>query len=1150
VKATISKKIGLILLLPALAAIALLWVFFSFLTAIETEVPFTDIAGRQRMLAEQLHKYAHMVQLGQQEDRKELRTLIDRFDTSLDILRHGGHLLGLDAKLPPPPDEIIPSLTTVIRLWSPLKEELLLIANLQENEPRAQQAWEIANAGMPELTVASSAVVKAIVAYDLQQHRQMGLLLAANMVFTLLLFIGGFLIARRFIVRPVQQLADVTVAMSGGEYSRRLRVRGHDELAGLMASFNTMADAITAAISRERKMRHQQEAISEAIIGLSRELAGETVLRHVGELAMHITGARYAMLSWLKDGEKQFIPLGVDDAVLADLKGHSPQGMGLLGLLWKECQLVRIENIASHPESYGFPKGHPPMTTMLGAPIEFAGNMVGALYLCDRKDGRPFDTEDENLVRMLASACAVALSNAQQFEHLQQANEGLEQRVIERTRKLNNANRLLRNHEIELELMNDELRNANEAKNQFLANTSHELRTPLNAIIGFSDLLLTTRLEKMPAKRKEYVDHINTSGKRLLTLINSLLDLSKIEAGMLDIHEEPSTPGVVLDFTISQLRPLAEKKKIEMHVVRPEEDCALYIDTGKLQQVWINLIGNAIKFTPEGGRIEAGFNISNDGGQTILEGYVQDSGIGLKPADIERIFRPFVQAEGGLTREFGGTGLGLALVRRLLEMQGGAIHLESTPGAGSRFMFTLPVQLVTSRDETMAPVAAEAGLAAVEATSTNAVEVIEEEMDETRGMPLILIVDDDKARAAAVTGLLQDEGYLGVICDLSQVERMVEETFPFLVMVGMPEDPVDIYRRLHLLRSRKATRNIPLVLLGGHAETPHFSLGTVDTVDKQMTRNDLVDLISRHGRHTPQIDIMTILVVDDETSVREYIKESLHGQGYRILLAANGRDGLQAAIEHEPDLIILDLMMPGMSGFEVVEELKRHPTACDIPVVIFTAKDLTREEVMRLGQEVEKVLAKGMTGRADLLRELRSLELLYPVQARLIDSTLRCYNPRYKLLRLAQEYSRAERYGQQFSLVGWEMDGFNDYVREHGRRWGMAALKDCVDLVHAAIRKGDVLTRSDEAAFTLILPGITPFEAERVAEKIRLRIRLHRFSLPGSEAAGHFTASFGCSHFNEGGTCPDAMVAKMRARITRARKAGGNCCVCSDEEEA
>jgi len=238
-----------------------------------------------------------------------------------------------------------------------------------------------------------------------------------------------------------------------------------------------------------------------------------------------------------------------------------------------------------------------------------------------------------------------------------------------------------------------------------------------------------------------------------------------------------------------------------------------------------------------------------------------------------------VQAEAGLTREFGGTGLGLALVRRLVEMQGGAIRVESTLDAGSRFTFTLPTRPVAAAQETVASAAAAPEPAAGAALPPAAVEVVEERTPEAVDLPLILIVDDDKARAAAVSGVLREEGYQGEICDPDQVERLAEEKCLFLIMVGIPGDPVNIYRRLHLLRTRKATRTIPLVLLGGDAGAPHFSLGTVDTVDKQMTRNELVDLISRHGRHLPMGDVMTVLVVDDEAGVREFIKEALHGQG-------------------------------------------------------------------------------------------------------------------------------------------------------------------------------------------------------------------------------------------------------------------------------
>ncbi len=981
--------------------------------------------------------------------------------------------------------------------------------------------------GVLQLTVPEGALTTALA----NQYREVLESVAAIILLT------GLLLAwllNREVIRPISALQAGANKIRQGDIAYRVKLDRVDELGNLANIFNDLMDHLQQAAER-------QEHISKAIIGLSRELVDEVVLRRIGELAMQLTGARYSMLSYLKGDEKQFIPLGMGESMIEKLKDHPPQGLGLLGFLWNDRQVVRVANIADHSKSIGFPENHPPMTTFLGVPIEFAGKMIGALYLTDKEGGLPFSEDDEAVVQMLASGCAVALSNAQQFEHLQEANIELENRVSARTSELNDANRLLRSHEIELELMNDELRRANEAKSQFLANTSHELRTPLNAIIGFSDLLLALATT-IPPKQKEYVAYINTSGKRLLELINSLLDLTKIEAGMLEIHHEPAISGTILEFTFNHLRPLLDSKSLNINIIRPKEEHAVYLDAGKLQQVWINLIGNAIKFTHEGGNIEAGFAITDVDGESQLDGWVRDDGIGIELADIERIFQPFIQAEGGLTREFGGTGLGLTLVRRLLEIQGGAIRVESTPGKGSLFAFTLPVRKVSSENEAMIP---SRRVHDSEVESQSSMEVIEEALDPIE-LPCILIIDDNKARAASVSSMLREDGYQSDISDLNQVERLSEEKCPFLIMVGMPEDPVDIYHHLHFLRSRKATRQIPIVLLGGDAESPSFSLGTVETMEKQVTKNDLVDLIARHGRQSHHTVGMTVLVVDDEASVREYIRECLRGQGYRILLASNGRDGIQAAIEYDPDLIILDLMMPVMSGFDVVEELKRHPTACDIPVVIFTAKDLTREEVMRLGQEVEKVLTKGATGRADLLRELRSMELLYPVQARLMDSVLRCYNPRYQQLRLVQECSRAERYGQIFTLVGWQMDDYDTYANKHGQRWGVAALKEVVEIANAVTRKGDVLVRSGESSFVLILFETTRTLAERVAEKIRLRIRMRNFPLAGGEM-GQLTASFGCVQFGAGASTPDELEARLKARVALARASGGDCCIFSDE---
>ncbi len=736
----------------------------------------------------------------------------------------------------------------------------------------------------------------------------------------------------------------------------------------------------------------------------------------------------------------------------------------------------------------------------------------------------------------------MALANATSHEALLAANRELDRRVAERTEELEKANSLLRSREVELELMNEELVRSSEAKSEFLANTSHELRTPLNAIIGFSDLLLSSG--ELAERQRIHAGYINESGRNLLAIINNLLDLSKIEAGAMEIQEEVCAPALLLEQVSSSLSPLAEKKGIELVVRRPEHEVSVVADSGKLRQVFTNLVGNAIKFTGSGGRVEIGLEVSGGDGEPVLSGFVRDNGIGIAHEDRERIFEPFVQAKGGLTRNHGGTGLGLPLTRRLIRILGGALELESEPGEGSCFTFRVPARRATGfPPEEAAPVPV--GEVATAPAEPLADERISMPVEAVR--PRIVIVDENEARAATVMRMLDREGYEGLVADLAHVDAKAQQSCPFVILLGIPDDPVEIYERLHLLRSRRGTRHVPLLLLGGDAEQPAFSFGTIDNVAKGLSRNELMDMIAHYGRHLPtRTHARVVLVVDDEASVREYLRAALVREGYRVLQAANGEQGVRLAIEREPDLIILDLMMPGMSGFEVVEQLKRHPTACDIPVVIFTARDLSREEVMRLGQEVEKVLVKGVAGFPEIVRELRALELLYPMQARLVDSVLEVYNSRYMDLRLAQECSRAVRYEQCFSVAAWQVDGFDDYVAAHGLRWANAALKEMMETVASVTRKGDVVMRMRESRFALLLPGVGLEDAERAAEKLRLRLRHQRFPLPEGQA-GKLTASFGLVCYGIDGEDREELVRRLNVRVERAVAAGGDRCLREDE---
>ena len=962
---------------------------------------------------------------------------------------------------------------------------------------------------------------------------------STGVIFGIIIFLltgGTWLGVSRHVLVPVSELAEASSRIRSGDLSHRIDFRREDELGKLATNFNDLVSHLADEIDKESSLRRKQEALTEAVISLSRDLGDDLqVLTRLGELAMEITGASYAMLGYLdRDQNKHFTPLGLDEDEIRQI-GEFPEGKGLLGLPWDKRQVVRIDHIAGHAASAGFPANHPPMSSFLGAPIVFGDMMLGALYLTD-KQGEAFGEDDEITVRVLTAACAVALANARHMESLNEANEELEQRVETRTHELSTLNRQLRSREVELELMNEELVRANEAKNQFLANTSHELRTPLNAIIGFSDLLGNPRIGAMNDKQVRYVDHIHTSGKRLLAIINDLLDISKIEAGKMFIEETRCVPGEVARQVVNELMPLADIKQIALQLTEMEGmDTTVLTDCGKLHQSLVNLIGNAIKFTDRGEVVIQTRLKEISDGEGLIEIRVRDTGIGISIEDQQRIFEPFVQACGGINRKHGGTGLGLALASRQLNLLGGSLQLEGSEiGVGSCFRIELPARLV--KEET------DKEQEALEASSASkAMDVVEVAPDHIPE-PRILVVDDSEERATAIIEVFCHEGYHAIHAEFARMITMVEQQCPFLIVLGLPGPSGELHRRLQLIKSSPATRELPVILAGGTAEAPEFSMGTVGVMDGDIEQNDLMDAISRFGRfgaNRPSVHIPKVLVIDDDETVREFLKETLVAEGYGVILAKNGDDGVRLAIEREPDLIILDLMMPGITGYEVISRLRQHPVVTDTPVLIYTAKDLSREESLMLGSEVERVLLKGATGRSEILRQLHKLEMLYPVQAHLIDASLNCFNTRYLQRRLEQEVSNAGRYGQRFSLIGWEVDGYEAYVRQYGERWGVVALKEIVAMVKAITRRGDICAHVGVSRFALFLPNISAEGAGRVAEKIRLRVRHQRFPLPG-EQFGRLTVSFGVVHYGDDGIDSEALLSELDRRVTEARSAGGD----------
>lgn len=964
-------------------------------------------------------------------------------------------------------------------------------------------------------------------------------------IFIILGFVVWLLI-RKQVLEPINNIAQMASNIRHGDLSSEIKLNRKDELGMVAKTLDLLVSDLKEKITDEVSQRQRQEAITDAVISLGQKTTSALLFRHIGKICAEVTHAPYVMVSYIEDGTKQFIAQGIPPESEAKI-AHLPEGKGLLGLLWDESQTLRLDSISSHPKSSGFPDGHPPMGPFLGTPMCFEGQVLGVIYLSKGSDDCSFSDDDEKALITLAAACAIALSNTQNIERVKEANKNLEARISARTDALKQANKQLKIREVELELTNEELVSANEAKDQFLANTSHELRTPLNAIIGFSELLQNPRAGKLSDKQQRYVGHVHNSGKRLLTIINDLLDISKIESGMMEVHESIFSPVELSQQVLAELKPLAKNKEIEVSLVESMgQDLMVQSDKDKLHQILVNLLGNAIKFTPKQGKVEVGLSLeqlAKPSNEANLSFYIKDNGIGIPIEDQEKIFMPFTQSSGGLDRAHGGTGLGLSLAKCMVQLLGGTIQLTSEIDKGTTFFVDL---IVIAKEHHLFHQGEVDESAIIGSLEKLALAPTEEVFPDKEHQAIIIIIDENRLRANHAADIFTSEGYEVCHIDISKIEKERFKTPPLLIILGVPDDSEKTYDLIKQLKSSDFTNRTPTILMAGDDKKPHFNTGgTIGQIKKGIERNDLLEMVSHSSMHTKPPTPPILLVIDDDASVREYLKETLAPEGYHILLASNGAEGIRLAIEREPDLIILDLMMPEVTGFEVMNELRQHPTACDIPVVIFTAKELTREEALQLGQDVERILIKGMSNSADVLSQVHKLEMFYPVQAKLIDVKLGCFNFRYMQRRLKNEVSRFDRYSHSFSLIAWEMDGFENYCQTHGKRWGLAALKATVSTGLSIIRKGDVLARLGDHSFILLLPGITAEGTNRVAEKVRLRISSQRLPLPDNKT-GKLTASLAAVLSSEKEPDAHQLLSALQHRLNIAKEEGGNRTVMED----
>jgi len=491
----------------------------------------------------------------------------------------------------------------------------------------------------------------------------------------------------------------------------------------------------------------------------------------------------------------------------------------------------------------------------------------------------------------------------------------------------------------------EEAERGSKFKDQFLSTMSHELRTPLNAVLGFSDLLADERYGPLNDRQQRYVSHIHSGGKHLLKLISDILDLSKIEAGRMELAREDVTVASAFAEVISTLYPLAEKKSQEL-LQQVEPNIQVHADAMRFKQVLMNLAGNAIKFTPEGGRIELAARQVDD--QIRVE--VRDNGSGIPPEQQQRIFEAFVR----LTQTDSpteGTGLGLAITSRLVELHGSKLRIESRPGEGTCFYFSLPLVAI-ARDQpsqTYIPV------------------------PRARKAPRILIVEDNPATGQLIQSQLTSSGYETLKC--AHPERALEmaaEHQPDAITLDLIMQPVHGLEVLLQLKNDPRTSKIPVIVVT-IVDQPGVGtvLGADEYLIKPVDKATLLAAVERclrsRGGAAPT---RAILVVEDDLSTLEMIVELLKAYGYAVSTATDGEQARVSVAQSLPELVILDLVLPKMSGFELLAEWRSNSRTADLSVFVLTSKDLTKEEEKYIHAHAESLFRKQNSWREPLIKQL------------------------------------------------------------------------------------------------------------------------------------------------------------------------------------
>ena len=743
---------------------------------------------------------------------------------------------------------------------------------------------------------------------------RLALLLLSGLLLALL---AGLFLAGRM-VGPVRALRAGALRLGGGDLSQRIAVKTGDELEALADQFNDMAGRLQESYSDlERRVElrttelaksvRELRALGEVSQAVNSTLDLESVLDTIVAKAVQLSGTEAGAIYVSGEGQEELrlrATHGMSEDMIAALVAR---GVGFSEVTIAEAIAQRapaqISDLRDGPTTpvreIVLRAGY---RALLVVPLLSPDGIVGTLVVRRRAPG-VFPQSTIDLLQTFAAQSVVAIRNARLFSEVEEKRQ--------------------------------QLAAASQHKSQFLANMSHELRTPLNAIIGYSELL-RDEIEATGEERfTPDLKRIEQSGRHLLGLINDILDLSKIEAGRMDVFLEDVEIAPLLEEVRAIIKPLAEKNGNVLELRLADNLDSMRTDRTKLKQSLLNVLSNASKFTENGRVTLAAERVEAD--RPMIRFTVADTGIGMTEAQLGRLFQAFSQIHASGSQKYGGTGLGLTITQHFCQLLGGDIEAASRPGEGSTFTITLPARTAM-------------------ATPIESADISRFSPDQDHATT-VLVVDDDPAARDLLTANLKGAGYRLIHAATGEEAMKLARTMrPDAITLDVLMPKMDGWAVLSALKADAELRDIPVVMVTVVAERGlGLSLGAVDFLTKPVDRGDLVTVLHRLLRRDG-----VILVVEDETATRTMIRHTIEKMGLMGAEAANGRSALAWLADNPmPAAIVLDLMMPEMDGFELLDALMACDHWRDIPIVVVTAKQLTAVERERLLREAQQVIIKG-----------------------------------------------------------------------------------------------------------------------------------------------------------------------------------------------